>query len=39
MSGPFSQFDETIDPERLERICQDYGIDFFDANFIMDIVD
>ena len=38
-SGPFSQFDETIDPERLERICQDYGIDFFDANFIMDIVD
>ncbi|MGQ9545799.1 MAG: hypothetical protein ACUVTR_01345 [Dehalococcoidia bacterium] len=38
-SGPFSKFDDTIDYESLERICKDYGIEFFDADFIMDIVD
>jgi hypothetical protein len=29
----------TIDHESLERICKDYGLEFFDANFIMDVVD
>ena len=38
-SGPFCEFDDTIDYESLERICKDYGIEFFDANFIMHIVD
>ncbi|MFO7773648.1 MAG: hypothetical protein R6V59_06915 [Dehalococcoidia bacterium] len=38
-SGPFSEFDDTIDFESLDRICKDYGIEFFDANFIMDLVD
>jgi len=38
-SGPFSQFGETIDHENLERICKDYSIELFDADFIMDIVD
>ena len=38
-SGPFSQFSDTIDHESLERICKDYGLEFFDADFIMDVVE
>lgn len=38
-SGPFSQFSDTIDYERLETVCKDYGLELFDADFIMDIVD
>jgi hypothetical protein len=38
-SGPFSQFGETIDNEGLERICKDYGLELFDADFILDMVE
>jgi hypothetical protein len=38
-SGPFSQFAETIDHKSLESICKDYGLEVFDADFIMDTVD
>jgi len=38
-SGPFSEFEDTIDHESLERICKDYGLELFDGNFIMDVVD
>jgi len=38
-SGPFSQFSDTIDPENMERICKEYELEFFDADFIMDVVD
>ncbi|PIU22946.1 MAG: hypothetical protein COT13_05670 [Chloroflexi bacterium CG08_land_8_20_14_0_20_45_12] len=38
-SGPFSQFGESIDNESMERIRKDYGLDLFDADFIIDITE
>ena len=38
-SGPFSQLGETIDNESMGRICKDYGLELFDADFILDIVE
>lgn len=38
-SGPFSRFGEAIDYESLESICKDYGLELFDADFIMDTAD
>jgi len=38
-SGPFSQFEEGIDAESLEKVCGNYGLEPADGIYILDIVE
>ena len=38
-SGSFSQLGERIDNESLERISRDYGLEFADGMYILDMIE